>query len=148
MSGDVFIEYNYVRDAHATDQLVLPASLKMMPLRSLWDAGVTVAGSSDAPVTTFDPLVGIKSAVSRWTLSGRTLLPEEALTPDEALAMYTINAANALGLQDRVGSLASGKRADVVVLSHDPRDASKHGSLRVEQTYLGGELVFDRAAPA
>ncbi len=132
----------------ATDQLVLPGSLKMMPLRALWDAGVTVSGSSDAPVTSFDPLVGIKSAVSRWTLSGRELHPEQALTPDEALAMYTINAARALGVDDRVGSLAAGKRADVVVLSHDPRDSHQHGSLRVEQTYLGGELVFDRTASA
>jgi hypothetical protein len=62
--------------------------------------------------------------------------------------MYTINAARALGLEDRLGSLAVGKRADVVVLSHDPRDAAKHGSLRVDQTYLGGELVFDRIASA
>ena len=112
------------------------------PFVTVWlDAGVLVAGSSDAPVTHFDPLVGMSSAVTRKTLSGRRLHPEQAISPSEALALYTKSAARALGLEDRVGSLEVGKRADIAVLSADPRVTR---DLRVEQTWLFGEPVFER----
>ena len=124
-----------------SDHLHLPPSLRFMPLRRLLDAGVLVAGSSDAPVTHFDPLVGMSSAVTRKTLSGRRLHPEQAISPSEALALYTKSAARALGLEDRVGSLEVGKRADIAVLSADPRVTR---DLRVEQTWLFGEPVFER----
>ncbi len=90
--------------------------LPFMPLARLAAAGVELVGSSDFPVTTFDPLAGIRSALTRRTHRGDVINPDERITFDEALAMYTRNAARVLGCIDETGTLAVGKRADIVVL--------------------------------
>ena len=84
------------------------------------EAGITVTGSSDTPVVPCDPLTGICSAVTRQAESGQVLLPEERVTPQQALALFTINAAYADFAEGIKGSLAPGKLADLVVLSYDP----------------------------
>ena len=117
---------------------------RMMAHRTLLDAGVHVAGSSDAPVTGFDPLAAMRAAVRRRTRSGAVLQEREAITPVEALRMYTREAAHAAGSLDVAGTLEPGKRADLSVLSHDPTsgvDALERA--RVVQTVLAGETVFD-----
>ena len=120
--------------------------LKRVALRSMLDAGVELAGSSDSPVTPFAPLLGIRSAVTRRVGHGPPVDPDEAITPAEALALYTRGAARACGCLETCGTLEPGKRADLVVLSGDPRTgvAAELDALRVEQTVLGGETVFMR----
>lgn len=115
-----------------------------MPLRDLLDAGLTVAGSSDAPVVDLDPLVGIRAAVQRRTTSGRDFDDGQNVTVGEALEMYTLHAARAGGLEDEVGSLAPGKRADLVILNSDPTSlrSSELGSLTVRRTICGGKDVY------
>src|SRR6516225_4043971 len=85
-------------------------------------AGIRVAGSSDAPVITADPLVGIRDAVLRRTASGRVLGPGEQLTVRDALAMYTTQAAFAMHRERDIGSLEPGKLADFVILDRSPLD--------------------------
>jgi predicted amidohydrolase YtcJ len=121
--------------------------LRVLPLRELVDAGVVVAGSSDAPVTAPDVLAAMQSAMSRRTASGERLAPEQALTALEALALYTRGAAAALGVDHECGALVPGSRADFVVLSRDPTRASAEelGSIAVEQTWISGRQVY--AAP-
>jgi predicted amidohydrolase YtcJ len=111
------------------------------PLRTLLDAGVELAGSSDHPVSGYDVLAAVQAAVKRNTKRGRVWAPEEAITAEEALRAYTLGSARALGVEDEAGSLEPGKRADIVVLSGDPRrvDAT---SLEVSRTYLCGELAY------
>ena len=58
-------------------------------IKSPLESGVVVAGSSDAPVVPDNPLVGIYAAVTRQAESGQVLLPEERITVNEALALYT-----------------------------------------------------------
>lgn len=131
----------------ALDELPKPPGLRFLAHRTLIDAGVRVAGSSDAPVTEFSPLDAMRAAVDRRTLSGARLQPEEAVTPHEALAMYTREAAFALGALELCGTLEPGKRADLVVLSEDPC-SSRGGALdraRVERTLLAGEVVYSAA---
>jgi predicted amidohydrolase YtcJ len=110
--------------------------MRVLAHRSMLDHGITVAGSSDAPVIGFEPLEGIRRAVDR-----RGVASEEAVTAEEALAMYTREAAKVCGLVD-MGVLAEGARADFVVLSGDP--ALDPEAARVEQTVLGGRVVFRR----
>jgi len=107
-------------------------------------AGIRVAGSSDAPVITADPLVGIRDAVLRRTGSGRVLGPDERLAVRDALALYTTEAAFAMHRERDIGSLEPGKLADFVVLDRSPLDAEPERitDIRVLATVVGGQPVF------
>ena len=87
-------------------------------------AGLTVAGSSDAPVITADPFTGIRDAVLRRTGEGRAFGERERLTARDALALYTRAAAFAMHREGEIGSLEPGKLADFVVLDRDPLDTA------------------------
>ncbi len=116
----------------------------LYPFGSLIRAGVLVAGSSDAPVTPFNPLTGIYAAVSRKAENGETLLSGEAITRQQALDMYTRNAAYA-SLEDAIkGTLAPGKLADMALLSDDPLNAplEEVRDIKVEMTVLGGKVAW------
>ncbi len=114
------------------------------PIRSLIDAGILVAGSSDAPVVDFDPLRGIRLAVTRTTASGEALDDGEEITVEEALELYTINAARSGGIEHETGSIEVGKRADLVLLNADPvtASASDLDTIRVIRTVIGGIDVY------
>ncbi len=107
-------------------------------------AGLTVAGSSDAPVITADPLIGIRDAVLRRTGDGHVLGPAERLTARDALALYTTQAAFALHREDEIGTLEPGKLADFVVLDKNPLDAGPEqiADIQVLATVLGGTPVY------
>jgi predicted amidohydrolase YtcJ len=114
------------------------------PYRSLIEAGIRVAGSSDCPVVSPDPILGMRDAVLRKTEMGRTLAPRERLTPRHALSMYTHEAAYSLCEEHIKGSIETGKLADMVVLSGDPLSIppeSWEDRIRVEMTIVGGEVV-------
>jgi predicted amidohydrolase YtcJ len=118
---------------------------RAMPMRTYLNAGVPLAGSSDSHITDYNPWVGMHAAVNRTTVTGRNLGNEtEALTPEEALRSYTIGGAFVTGREDRQGSVASGKLADLVVLDRDPLAIPPDELDRVKPiaTMLGGEWVF------
>src|SRR5215467_12196372 len=110
-------------------------------------AGIRVAGSSDAPVITADPLVGIRDAVLRRTSSGRVLGPGERLAIRDALALYTTEAAFAMHREHDIGSLEPGKLADFVLLDRNPLDTDPEriADIRVLATVVGGQPVFQAA---
>jgi len=121
-----------------------PDPMIVLPMRTLSEAGVELAGSSDHPVSGYDVLAAVEAAVTRATRGGRVSEPDEAITAEEALRAYTMGSARALGVEGEAGSLEPGKRADVVVLSGDPRTRMPT-DLTVRRTYLGGELAFEAA---
>lgn len=117
----------------------------MYRIRAPMESGLIVAGSSDTPVVPLNPLAGIYAAVTRKTASGHLLLPEEAVSPLQAIEMYTVNAAYASFEEDIKGSIAPGKLADVVILSGDPTQVSPEEILdiKAEMTIIGGEVVWE-----
>jgi len=115
--------------------------IRFMALRWLLDAGVKVAGSSDHPVTGFAPLDGIRSAVTRRTVGGRTYEPDQRVELDEALVMYTRAAADVCGCLTDCGTLEAGKRADLVVLDRT-LSARTLDEVKVRATVLGGETLY------
>lgn len=117
----------------------------MFPARSLIEAGVRVAGSSDAPVTDYRPLFGIEQAMTRATRDGDVCGPEERVDLDTAIRMHTINGAYAEFADDRKGSIEPGKFADLVVLSEDIRrvPATELRDLPVALTMVGGEVAYE-----
>ncbi|MBQ1088773.1 amidohydrolase [Streptomyces sp. B93] len=109
--------------------------------RSFLDHGIPLAGSSDRPVADGAPLRAVQFMVERTSLSGRSIGPAEALTVEQALRAYTLDAARACHWETETGSLTPGKRADLVVLADDPRrvDPSKIGDIEVLRTYVDGD---------
>lgn len=122
---------------------------RVLAFRDLLDQGVLLAGSSDAPVANPAVLPAIESAVTRATAQGDVLDADQALTVEEGLALYTANAAAVLGLAGSHGVLRPGAKADLVILSEDPRQVPplEIGSIRVERTYRSGRCTFDAGMP-
>ena len=108
--------------------------------------GITVAAGSDCPVVPVNPLMGVYAAVSRKSESGKGVVPEEKVSPLEALRMYTVFAAKS-GFEEEIkGSIAPGKLADMVLLNGDPTRVAPDEikDLRVEMTILNGEVVWQK----
>jgi predicted amidohydrolase YtcJ len=112
--------------------------------RSLLDAGVVLPGSSDRPVVTGTPLLGIHDMVNRRTASGAPFNAGEAVTADEALRAYTWGSAYASKAEHVKGSIEVGKLADLTVLSEDPTAVSpgRIAGLEVIATIIDGELRY------
>ena len=108
------------------------------PYRQLLDAGVVLAGSSDAPIEPPDVLAAITAAVTRHGFE-----PGQALTVAEAVEMYTVGGATAQQREHEAGRLVEGFRADLVVLSSDPTSVppEKIADLEVGLTVVGGRVV-------
>ena len=89
--------------------------------KSLLDRGIELGGSSDSPVEPFSPLWGVQVAVTRQDKHGRPeggWLPEQRLSVEEALRMYTLGSATVCGEAKTKGTLEAGKYGDMVVLEH------------------------------
>lgn len=125
------------------------------PLKSIFAAGAIAGGGSDhmqkigslRAVNPYNPFLGMWTTIARqakW--HDGVLHSEEALSREQALRFYTINNAYLMFLEDQVGSLEEGKRADLIVVDRDlltcPADDIK--DTRVLRTYLGGKLVYQR----
>ena len=138
-----FIYYNGDRYLRT----VPPEGLKhLYPIKTLLKRGVQVAASSDCPIIPADPLMGIYAAATRTTETGQTVLPEEKITPEEALRMYRETAAKATFDDAMKGSISPGKLADVVVLNGDPTKVPINDikDLEVEMTIINGEVVWEK----
>ena len=110
------------------------------PLRALLDAGVRVGGASDAPVESLDVLHAIQCCVTREGFE-----PQQSLSALEALRLFTIDAARIQFEEAEKGTLAAGKRADLVVLSANPLAVAPEriAAIRVLRTVTGGRIVYD-----
>jgi len=119
-------------------------SARLYPFRTMLGKGIRLALSSDSPVADPDPLVGVRDAVLRRTGSGRELGPQERLTVEEALALYTKEAAYFSQEEDLMGAITPGKWADLVVLEQDPVSVAAQAipSCRVRMTVVGGKVVY------
>jgi predicted amidohydrolase YtcJ len=120
------------------------------PFRSLLDAGARMAGGSDWPVTTPNPLLEMEVAITRTDTDARdgpVLFPQERLTLDEALAAFTLGSAYVNHRDSETGSIEVGKRADLAILDRDIRspDAGPLGEAKVMATLLDGEVVAGEA---
>lgn len=123
-----------------------PAQLRWLyRLKSFLDGGLVVAGSSDCPVAPDNPLLGIYAAVTRRAESGEELSPGERISAEQALAMYTINAACASFEEDIKGAITPGKLADMVVLGADPLKSPPEQlkDIRVEMTIIDGRVAWE-----
>ena len=120
--------------------------LPAYPYRELVDSGAMIAAGSDFPCAPLPPLIGIAALANRrLQKGGDRLFPEQAISAAEAIEQYTNGSAYAVNRDHEVGSLEIGKRADMVVLSHDPTavDPDYISEIVVQQTYVDGRLLYD-----
>jgi predicted amidohydrolase YtcJ len=112
--------------------------------RSLLDSGAIIASGTDAPVEPVDPIASYHSAVTRRLPDGSQFYPEQAMTREEALRSYTIDAAYAAFEEDIKGSLVPGKLADITVLSKDILEVPADEILdaKVLYTIVGGQVRY------
>jgi predicted amidohydrolase YtcJ len=117
----------------------------MFAQRSFWDHGVVATGATDYPPGPFEPLLGIQSCVTRTDSSGKVWGPNQKISVEEALRIYTINGAYASFEENIKGSIEVGKLADLVVLGEDPTQVDPMGikDIPVERTIVGGNTVFE-----
>lgn len=133
-------------------KLVLPAerASRMHPNKTLLASGALVAGGSDWPVSVSpNAWEGIYGLITRKDPTGSfpgTLWEEEAVTLADALRIYTINCAKAMGLEELTGSLEVGKSADFIMLSADPFEVAldQLPLITAQQTWFSGQKVYDR----
>jgi hypothetical protein len=89
-----------------------------------------------------EPLLAASAMATRTSASGVKFCPEECLSPYDAMAAVTIEAAWQLFLDGEIGSLVSGKLADVTVLAEDPfeLDPLAWPDISIEATMLSGRV--------
>lgn len=121
---------------------------RLQPVREELDAGIRPVLSSDAFVSSLRPLDTISAAMTRRTRNGVPIGAAQRLTLNEALRAHTIDAATAIGLEDRIGSLQAGKLADVTIVDGDLAATAPEqiGALDMWLTMLDGEIVWSAAS--
>ncbi|WP_439135334.1 amidohydrolase [Pseudomaricurvus sp.] len=92
----------------------------MVPLKSVIEAGVPLSFHSDFTMAPVQPLLLAWAAVTRLTADGHIAGPEERIDLDHALRAITVDAASQLQMEDAIGTLEVGKKADFTVLEQDP----------------------------
>lgn len=144
-----FVPHVYHWGDAIRDSLLGPErAVNYMPAGSATRLGMRVSYHSDAPMTEPDPLLAIQTAVTRRTASGQVLGGHQRVSIDEALRAMTIDAAYQINMDQEVGSLEVGKRADFVLLAQDPRRVAPEtlAAIEVRGTWIDGRQVWSAAA--
>ncbi len=143
----------FYKDADAMLKILGEERIKTFhPYRSMLEAGIMVNGGSDhmvkwdaeASINPYNPFLAMWSMVTRTTERNHVIVPEEAITREEALRMYTINNAHASFEESLKGSIEPGKLADLAILSGDLLGcpAEQIREIRSEMTMVGGKIVY------
>jgi predicted amidohydrolase YtcJ len=116
--------------------------------QSFLKSGSIICGGSDAPVERGEPMIEFYAAVARKSIKGESREgwhPEQAVSREQALKMFTIWPAYAAFEEKDKGSIEPGKLADFTVLSQDIMKIPEPEILktRSEMTIIGGEIVYD-----
>jgi hypothetical protein len=143
----------YLDGATLTKQFGNERLTYFQPYKTLFDSGVIVGGGSDhmqkigslRSINPYNPFLGMWTTLARqprWT--DQPLHPEQRITREQAIRLYTVNNAYLTFEEKEKGSLEKGKLADFIVLDRDiltcPLDSVK--DIRVVETWLGGKQVY------
>lgn len=143
----------YHCDADALKDVFGPERMKQfLPLRSLMDAGLVVVGGSDhmirfdarKAINPYHPFFGMWMAITRKTAGGAVFNPEQRITREQALRMWTINGAYNSFEEKVKGSIEPGKLADMIVVTKDYLDCpvDEIRNIEVLLTMVDGKVVY------
>ncbi len=136
----------YWGDRHRDRFMGPERAAHMSPMQSAIRENVRFTIHTDAPVVPMEPLRLLWSAVNRESTSGEIIGADERISPEQALRALTLDAAYAYFLEDEIGSIETGKLADLVILSDDPTtvDPGAIDEIQVVRTIVGGQTLFAR----
>ena len=140
--------YHAIDDGRWVEKRIGPVRIKTTyAFRTLLDTEAPLAFGSDWTVAPLDPMLGVYAAVTRRTLDDRNpggWVPEQKITVGEALRAYTSGNAWATFNEQKWGTLAPGRFADVVVLDRDPFAVAPEslGTIKPRYTIVGGRVVY------
>ena len=134
----------YWGDRHAGIFMGPDRAANMSPARWALDAGVRFSSHLDTPVTPMLPLQAVWSQVERESTGGVVIGPAQRIGRMPALRAVTIDAAWQVFMDDEIGSIEPGKRADLVVLSENPLTAQDVRGIKVDRTVIDGATVYAR----
>jgi predicted amidohydrolase YtcJ len=137
--------FSYYRGAkYITEPGLMPYLYRA---RSLLEAGIELAGATDAPVTPARPLTAIGAAAMRFSIEGYEIGLSERISIEQGFRLFTTQAARLARLE--AGEIAPGRLADLIVLPRDPMalKPAELMSLPVDITIVGGRVVFERGRP-
>ena len=139
----IFIDYDtHIVHQRAGEELASTS----YAFRTMREMGIRVSNGTDCPVEKPDPMRGLQCAVTRQPLDGSLppYRPEEALSVEEALQIYTAEGAHASFEEDFKGRIQPGMAADFVILDRNPFEvpAQEIHRIRTLQTFLGGKCVY------
>ncbi len=138
----------YWGDRHRDIFLGPERAARISPAASAAKLGIRFTTHLDTPVVPIDSMLQLWSPVARLTASGQTLGAEERITVEQSLRALTSDAAWQMHIEDEVGSIEPGKKADLVVLSKSPLEhQSDLRGIAIEKTIVGGVTVYEAGAP-
>ena len=132
-------------DRHKSSFIGEERANRINPCGSALKRSIPFSLHNDPPVTKVNPLSSVWSAVTRQTSSGEILGAEQCIPVYDALKAVTIDAAWQYGLDDMLGSLAPGKKADFILLDSNPLtcEADKLPQIQVEKVWIDGKTVWN-----
>ena len=140
--------YHAIDDGRWVEQRIGPERIKTTyAFRTLLDTDAPLAFGSDWTVAPLDPMLGVYAAVTRRTLDDKNpngWVPEQKITLGETLRAYTYGNAWATFNEQKWGTLAAGRFADIVVLDRDPFAVAPEslGTIKPRYTIVGGKVVY------
>ncbi|MEM3641836.1 MAG: amidohydrolase [Candidatus Bathyarchaeia archaeon] len=143
ISVQPYMAYSELKVWKAVESIGCERVRWLFPLKTLFQKGVIVAGGTDSPMEPLNVFSHIKTAIA-------TRLLDERITIHEALKMYTLNAAYAMGEEKTKGTIERGKLADITVLSKNllathPKEIDE---IKVELTIVGGKIAYSNLKTA
>ena len=142
--------YHAIDDGRWVERRIGPVRVQTTyAFRTLLDTGAKLAFGSDWTVAPLDPMLGVYAAVTRRTLDDKNpsgWVPEQKITVGEALRAYTYGNAWATFNEQKWGTLAAGRFADVVVLDRDPFAVQPESLVTIKPrfTIAGGKVVYQK----
>ena len=115
------------------------------PMRTWLDMGFKPVGSSDAPVTPAEPWYNIRAAVTRLTRDDQEMAPDQRVSIDDALRMFTINGAYASFEEHNKGIIREEMLADIIVVDQDPYTTHPESLHTINNlmTISGGRIAWE-----
>jgi len=122
------------------------AKAEEWPHRNLLNAGAILAFSTDHPFADLNPMLSVYAAVTRCNTEGKLIgsSPEQVIELHEALRAYTLGSAYAINREKDLGTLETGKLADIIVLDADPFKIDQKDLFRVKPilTMIDGKIIY------
>ena len=141
-AGIVIAYHSYIYEQ--CENLETYGNRMIHPYRTSIDMEIHIASHSDDGFSLADAMLRLQSVVTRKGKNGKVYSPEQRISVEEAIKVWTLGGAYTSHEEDDKGSITPGKLADFIVLRKDPRDVDPDTikDIVVDATYIGGVNVW------